>query len=119
MRRIRLYPSKKEVLDSLLSESPHLKSFEKLVLVIEHKKVSSSLGIIKGELFQNRKVILKGCMTCVPERVEESFNWDMLSQGQSYFEGYSVDYQGETIGSLIKQGLKKSIKEGKIPFFQK
>ena len=77
------------------------------------------LGIVKGEVLQNKKIVLKGGMTCIPEKTEESFNWDVLKVGQSYFEGYSLNYKGETIGSLIKQGVKKSIKEGKIPFMVK
>lgn len=113
------FPSKKEIIDTLLKEDPKPAKFEKLMLIIEHKKISSKLGIVKGELLQNGKVNLKGSMTCIPEKMEESFNWDILKVGQSYFEGYSLDYKGETIGSLIKQGLKKSIKEGKIPFVRK
>ena len=113
------FPSKNDIIDTLLKEDPKPKKFEKLIIVIEHKKINNVLGLVKGEVLQNQKVVLKGSMTCIPEKTEESFNWDILEVGQSYFEGYSLDYKGETIGSLIKQGLKKSIKEGKIPFMRK
>ena len=113
------FPSKQEIVDTLLMEDPKPKKFIKLIILIEHKKISKVLGIVKGEVLQNKKVIIKGSMTCIPENGDDSFNWSILKTGQSYFEGYSIDYKGETIGSMIKQGLKKALKEGKIPFIQK
>lgn len=113
------FPSKQEVIGTLLKEDPAPKKFEKLMVIVEHKKISKVLGIVKAEVLQNQKIILKGSMTCIPETFEDSFNWNILKDGQSYFEGYSIDYKGETVGSIIKQGLKKSIKEGKIPFLHK
>lgn len=111
------FPSKQEIIDIILAEDASPKKFKKLIVVVEHKKINPLLGIAKAELLQDGKVVLKGSMTCLPETFEDSFDWNILTDGQSYFEGYSIDYQGETVGSMIKQGLKKSIKEGKIPFF--
>ena len=100
------FPTKKEIISALLKESPVSKKLGKLIIIIEYKKLSKLLGIIKAEVLQNQKVILKGSMTCIPEKSEDSFDWDMLQENQSYFEGYSLDYKGETITSIIKQGLK-------------
>jgi len=109
--------SKNEIIDTLLKENPKLKDFKKLILIVEHKKISNELGIIKGELLENRKVIVRGSMTCLPQKSEEGFNWDMLSSGESYPQGYTFDYKEDSITSMVKQGLKKGLKEGKIPFF--
>jgi len=112
-------PTKEEILQTLLKENPVVKKYEKMIFIIEHKKLSKNLAIIKGELINNGKVSIKGSMTCIPEVTGESFNWNVLKEGESYFDGYSIDYQGESIGSLIKQGLKKSVKDGRIPFLRK
>lgn len=114
-----LFPSKREVVNTLLKEDPQLKSLEKLMLITEHKKISSKIGLIKAELRQSGKLIMKGSMTCVPEKLEDSFDWSMLKVGQSFFSAYSLDYGKQTIGSMIKEGLKNSIKQGKVPFVQK
>jgi len=111
-----VFPTKQEVINTLLAEDPNPKGFEKIMRVIEHKKISKALGLLKAEGLQNGKVFLKGSMACIPERTGDSFDWSMLTDNQSHFEGYSLDYQGETMGTMIKQGLKKRIKEGSIPF---
>lgn len=113
------FPTKKEIINALLKEDKSDKGYNKLILIIEHKKLSKQLGIIKGEVIHNGKIILKGKMTCIPIKEPDSFDWDKLKDNQSYYKGYTLDYKGETISSMIKQGLTKSIKEGKIPFIPK
>ena len=113
------HPTKEEIIKTLLKEDPLIKKYEKLIVIIEHKKISKALGIIKAELINNGKVSLKGSMTCIPETIEDFFNWDLLKEGESHFDGYSIDFKGDTISSLIKQGLKNSMKEGRIPFIRK
>ncbi len=109
------YPSKDEILKALLDDKK-LVDFEKLILIVEHKKTSKNIGIIKGELLQNDKVIFRGKMTEFPETTPDSFDWDELNIGESYYQGFSLDYKGEKISELFIQGLKNSIKKGKIPF---
>ena len=58
-------------------------------------------------------------MTCIPKKATDSFDWSMLKNDESFFDGYSIDFGKETFGSLIKEGSKKAVKEGKIPFFPK
>lgn len=113
------YSSKKEIIDILLKENPKQKGMDKLILLIEHKKINTNVGIMKGEILKDGKIVLTGSMTCMPKKSIDSFDWNMLNNGESFFNGFSVDYSKETIGSMIKEGLKKSIKEGKIPFLQK
>lgn len=110
------FPSKKEVMNLILEENPSVKGFNKFVLILEYKKINSNLAVTKGELSQNKKILLKGSITCIPDKNEDSFNWGILKNGESYFSGFSLDHKGESIASLIMQGVKKSIKEGKFPF---
>jgi hypothetical protein len=111
------HSSKEEIIKALSADS-ELEGFSKFILILEHKKVSGTIGLITGELLQNNKIILRGKMTEFPESLPDSFNWDVLAIGESYFEGFSLDYQGEKISQLIIQGIKNSIKEGKIPFIR-
>lgn len=48
------FPSKKEIIDTLLKEDPTPKKFEKLMVIVEHKKVSDVLGIVKGEVYHSQ-----------------------------------------------------------------
>lgn len=111
------YPSKKEIISALLDDQ-ELEGFGKYILIIEHRKVNKDIGIIKGELIQNDKIILRGKMTEFPQRGPDSFDWDILDVDESFFDGFSLDYKGESISQMIIQGVKKSIKEGKIPYFR-
>jgi hypothetical protein len=111
------HASKEEILNAL-TDDEKLAGYGKLILIIEHKKISDTIGLIQGELLKNDAVILKGKMTEYPETTQDSFDWDVLDIGESYFEGFSLDYKGEKISDLIIQGIKSSIKAGKIPFIR-
>ena len=113
------FPTKKEIVDALLADDPLKKGFEKYVAVVEHKKLSSKIGIVKGEILQNGKTIIKGKMTCPPIKDDESFDWNMLTVGESYFQAFSIDFKGQSLKSMITEGIKKSIKEGKLPYMRK
>ena len=112
------YPLKQEIINTLLNEHPNQKGMDKLMLIVEHKKISNNLGIIKGELLSNGKIVARGSMTCLPKKSEESFDWSRLKNDESFFDGFSLDFPRETFGKMFIEGLKKSIKEGKIPFFR-
>ena len=112
------FPSKKEVLDALLKEDNTPDKFDRFVLIVEFKKINPVLGIAKCELFRNHKAVIKGSITCTPEGSNDFFNWSIIKPGQSYFRGFSMSYKGETLFSQFKQGINKSIKEGKIPFLK-
>lgn len=112
------FPSREEVLKALMTEEKSDKGFQKIVLLVEHKKVSSKLGVVTAELLQKDKTAMKGRIACFPENEPEGFNWDALKIGESHFAGYGLDYQGETITSMLTEGFKKSIKEGKLPFIR-
>ncbi len=110
------FPTREEVLKAV--QGSLQKGHGRYVLLIEHQKISNRLGVVKGELFQNGKMILSGKMTQLPEPEEEGFNWDILKNGESYFEAFSLDYKGKSVSDLVKEGLKKSIGEGKLPFLR-
>jgi hypothetical protein len=112
------YPSKEELIKALQAKD-ELKGYKKLTLLTEHKKLSNQLAVIRGEVLQGTELIGRGQMTCSPVREPEGFDWEQLRAGESYFVAYSLEYKGETLFSMIGEGLKKSIKSGRIPFVSK
>ena len=74
--------------------------------------MSEDIGIIKGELIQNDKVILRGKLTIYPG----SPDWEKIEVGESIFNGLCLDYKGEKLSELFIEGFKNSIREGKFPF---
>jgi hypothetical protein len=112
------YATRKEVL-SALKDTHVIKGHQKLILIVEYKKKSNKLGVVVGELLQNDKTLLRGKIACFPEKNPESFDWTRLKAGESQFSGYSLDYKSDTVMSMITEGLKKSVKEGRIPFVTK
>jgi hypothetical protein len=114
------YPTKEEVVQTLLREDPSIKNHNRLILLIEFKKVTTNIGIVGAELLSNGKVIVKGSYTCVPVTTEESsFDWNILKKQESYAQGYSLDFKGETIRSRLLSGFNNAIQEGRIPFMLK
>jgi len=109
--------TREKMLDILIKnkrESP----FERHILVIEHKKVNSQVGIVNAEIVKDTKeVVFGGGMICSPLESDE-FTWKDLKKGESHYGGYWIDTKPDTIGSMIKEGLTKSIKEGKVPFLR-
>jgi len=111
------YPSKEEIINALFDDE-ELKDFEKFILILERKKVSENIGIIKGELIQNDDVVLRGKITVNPNSPIDDFNWNKLEIGNSIFNGLSLDYKGETLYELFVEGLKNSLRDGKLPFLR-
>lgn len=114
------FPSKFEVIGALLKEDPQMRNMDKFIAIIEHKLLTKNMGIVKLELLQNGKVILKGKLTTEPKISSEegAFDWNMLRIGESHFVGYSLDLRGQSFKSLIKGGFEKSLKDGRIPFWK-
>jgi len=110
------FVSKREVVDLLLKEVPPSKKFEKWIVIVEHKKLSENVGLTKAEIVQNGKVVLKGGGTQHISKNPDGFSWSILKHGESYFEAYYLDASKQSVVSLFKEGILKSIKEGKIPF---
>ncbi|MFW6025834.1 MAG: hypothetical protein ACOCRX_05770 [Candidatus Woesearchaeota archaeon] len=113
------YPSKKEIINTLLAEDPPSKRHNKLILLVEYKKLKTNFGIIKAELVSNGKIILKGSYTCDAVPSEDSFDWNKLKVGESICQGYTLDFKGQTIGSKIKAGFNSALSQGRIPFMLK
>ncbi|MCX6670717.1 MAG: hypothetical protein NTX92_02195, partial [Euryarchaeota archaeon] len=54
-----VFPTKEEVVNALLDDE-ELMGFKKYMLVLEYRKISNGLGVIKGELIHNNNVVLRG-----------------------------------------------------------
>ncbi len=121
MKKIQIknrFPTREEVLRGLNSgDEP--KSFKRYTLLVEYRKISGKLGLISAELFQNNALLAQGKMTQYPQTRLDSFNWDGLRVNENYIEGYALNYQEESFIQIVKQGLRASIKHGRIPFLSK
>jgi len=113
------YPTKNDVIKALKHDEKSNKDLQKLTLIVEYHKISRKVGLVTAEVIQNNKEILRGKIACFPEKEPEGFDWTRLKIGESTFTGYSLDYKGDTIMSMLTEGFKKSIKGGKIPFIGK
>ena len=109
------YPSKEEIIDALKEEEIP-KGFEQFLVLLEFNKKSDKLCLIKGELLQNEDVVLRGKLTVIPEMTSNPTQWNKMEVGESKIIGFSLEYQGETLFDIIREGFKDSLSKGRIPF---
>lgn len=109
------YPTKEEIIDALKEEEVP-KGFEQFLVLLEYYKKSENLCLIRGELLQNDDVVLRGKLTIIPELTSNPSQWDKMEVGDSKIFGFSLEYQGETLFDIIRDGFKESLSQGKIPF---
>jgi len=110
------YPTKEEIIDAL-NEEEVPKGFEQFLVLLEYYKKSENLCLIRGELLQNDDVVLRGKLTIIPELTSNPSQWEKMEVGDSKIFGFSLEYQGETLFDIIRDGFKESLSQGRIPFF--
>jgi len=109
-----IYPSRKEVIDALKDDCK-IEGFEDIIAIIEMNRKSENIALLKGELIQNGEVILRGKIASTPSALPEE-NWNEIEIGESLYYGISLEYRGETLIDMFKEGVNKCIKEGRLPF---
>jgi hypothetical protein len=111
------YATKKELLSALKSY-PKQKDFESYVLIIEHRKINTKVGLIIAELLNAKEKVAVGKATVYPRGISDldSFNWGRLKVGESEFTSFALDTKKQTMSQTIVNAIKKSLSEGRIPF---
>lgn len=121
-------PTKEEIIAILKAENPPIvsdKKYSQLFVILEFKKVSTSIGIIKGELYNNDEITYRGSFL-MPLSNElsngdgeenKSSVWKSLELGHSTFYGFSLDARELSITEKLGQMVSRSIEEGKIQEF--
>ncbi|MFA5091299.1 MAG: hypothetical protein WC483_01530 [Candidatus Paceibacterota bacterium] len=116
-KRTSRYATKQEILSALRT---YLKpdNFESYILIIEHRKVSSKIGLIIVELISGKEVVAIGKATVFPRGISEldSYDWTNLRLGESEFSSFALDTKKQPVSHMLIGAVKKSISEGRIPF---
>jgi len=112
------YPTREEIIQAL-HDDDKMKDFEQLLVVLEFNRKTDKIGLIKGELLQNDKVVIRGKLTVFPETMPDPSMWSKLKVGESVFYGFSLEYEGEKLFDMLAEGIKNSIRDGRIPFFNR
>jgi len=114
--------SKEAIIQILRDENPPVDGdlyFNQLFLIVEFKKVSEIIGIIKGELYNNDKLDFRGSLIIPLSQNDDNQqkNWNTIEIGKSVFYGLSFDSRELCITEKIKEFFNRSISEGKIQDF--
>jgi len=107
--------TKEDVLRILKEENPQIdKNYTQYMLIIEYKRLNENTGIIKGELYKNDVIELRGSIL-IPNPIGDP--WENLKPGESQFRGFTLDTKEESFGELIAGFFKRTLKEGKLQDF--
>jgi hypothetical protein len=110
-------PTKQDLLNAIAREGKVKGKHDKTVIIVELKKVSSILGMIKGEMYKNKKIDLAGSLFFPLEKSEKPSVWDTIKVKQSKFYGLRVDARKPSIYEVLKDFMGRTFKEGKLQDF--
>jgi len=117
--------SKDEIIKILREENPPIKSKEKynpLMLILELKKISSSIGIIKGEYYDGDNLEYRGSLLIPLGQPNQSkpTEFDNIEIGKNKFYGFTLDSRekklGEKVGDFFRRSFEDSTIQDFIPF---
>jgi hypothetical protein len=116
------YPTKNDIMQILKEENPPVdesKRYNQLFLIIEFKKISEKIGIIKGELYGNGQLEYRGSILIPLLRVvvDQQSIWNSIEAGKSIFYGISFDTRELGLTEKVSDFFGRSIEEGKIQDF--
>lgn len=110
-------PTKQDILRAVEREGKVKGKHDKTVVIVELKKLSSKLGMIKGEMYKNKKIDLAGSLFFPLEKSNEPSVWDDIKVKESKFYGLRVDSRKQSIYEILKGFFGRTFKEGKIQDF--
>lgn len=120
------YPTKEEIMQILKEENPpidEINHYNQLFLIVEFKKITESIGLIKGELYGNEQLEYRGSILLPLFKTEanQKSNWNSIEVGKSIFYGMSLDTRELGLTEKVGDFIGRSLEEGKvqdfIPFF--
>lgn len=112
--------TKKELIKILKKEQQGLKNYAGIIIVLEQKRISEELGILKAEYYDGNKIEYTGGITVSLGKSGESepsnniSPWDKLKPGQSEYIGIYLQARGKSVAEKIGQFIKRSIEESKL-----
>ena len=112
--------SKEEILELLKKENPLIQGSEKysqLILILEFKKINSSLGIIKGEYYQDDKLENRGSLMLPLYFSGQNTIWTNLNENETAFYGFTLDSREMKIPEKILAFFSRSFDGATIQDF--
>lgn len=117
--------TKKQLLKFIRKEAKPPKGFGQWVIVIERRRLSEHLGLLRIEAELDGKLEWSGSMSvALPEPRKLSSDgkdipgdWDNISPGGSGFHIFTLELRGKTLIESAKGWIKRSFEDGKIQDF--
>ncbi len=114
--------SKKQLLRVIRKETKPPKGFGQWLLVIEHRRITDTLGLLLVEAQLDGKNEWSGSITVnlpeqkksAPDGQEIPSDWEKIAPGESRYNILTFEMRGKSIVELTKGFFKRSIEEGKL-----
>jgi len=117
-------PDKVALITRMLKDESHEK--QRFLFVIEHSRVSQTLGFVKFEAFSSEKMLFRfkiqqnlqgGHSTPrLSDTPADDFNWRKLKVGKKVYLVGLMDAASEGLWEKIKKPIIFSLKQGRIPY---
>lgn len=107
---------KSEILKALKKERPKTGKFNHHIVVIEQKKISEKLGMLRFEWYADDKLEGSGSFAFPIQNQPGTANdtWTKLPIGQSEFFAFSVDFKAKSLAQMLGGFFRRSLDEGKL-----
>jgi hypothetical protein len=119
--------SKKQLLRAIRKESKPPKGFGQWIAIIEARRVSEHLGLIRLEWYSNSKLEWSaGLSVNLPQvkvvspdgkEIAASIEWDKLGPGESTFNVLTCEMRGKSIWEATQGFFRRSLSDARIQDF--
>jgi hypothetical protein len=114
--------TKKQLLKVIRKETKAPKGFGQWVIVLERRRLSEKLGLLRLEAELDGKSEWSGSMSVAlpeakkfgPDGKELPGEWDNIAPGESGFNIFTLELRGKTLLESAKGWIKRSFENGKI-----
>src|SRR6266481_6247624 len=107
---------KRELIKRLKKERVKGEKFDHHFAIIEQKKVTDSLGLLKVEWYQGDKLHGSASFMFPLEKTDDSEadQWSKLQIGENRFYGVTLDLKSKSLTELASGFFRRSFEEGKL-----
>lgn len=114
--------ARKELLKTIRKETRPPKGFGQWVLVLERRRQSETLGLLRLDAESDGKPEWSGSMSVAlpeakkfgPDGNELPGDWDNIAPGESKFNIFTLELRGKTLMESAKGWIKRSFDDGRI-----
>lgn len=107
---------KTEILKALKKERPKQGKFNHNIVVMEQKKISEKLGMLRFEWYAEDTLEGSGSFAFPIQNPVEGNpdQWSKLAIGQSEYYALSIDLKAKSIAQMVGAFFRRSLEEGKL-----